>query len=62
MSNGEDKHMIVPKEQTATLRKKIHTRPPQVKIPRKAQESGITACHKGNLQTKYSDELHYFAL
>lgn len=37
VSKGDDKHMIVPKEQTTTLMKKIHTRPPQVKIPRQAR-------------------------
>lgn len=36
-SNGEVKHMMVPKEQMATLRKKSHTRPPKVKIPRMAR-------------------------
>lgn len=37
MSSGADKHMVVPKEQRATLRKKIHTRPPQVRLPCKAR-------------------------
>jgi len=37
VSKGDDKHMTVPKEQTTTLRKKMHMRPPQVKIPRKAR-------------------------
>ncbi|XP_027554780.1 FGGY carbohydrate kinase domain-containing protein isoform X3 [Neopelma chrysocephalum] len=39
-SNGEDKHIVVPKEQTATLRKKIHMRHTQVKdsLQGKSQE------------------------
>lgn len=36
-SNGEVRHIIVPKEQMTTLRKKIPTRPPKVKTPRMAR-------------------------
>lgn len=42
VSHGADKHMIVPKEQTATLRKNIQRRPPRVKIPRRARGRSIS--------------------